>query len=426
MFIDRTKIFIKSGDGGHGHVAFRREKYIPAGGPNGGDGGKGGDIIFEVDSNMLTLLDFRYKRKFIAQNGGGGEACNRSGSDASNLVIKVPAGTIVKDEDTGQIYADLVEIGQREVILKGGNGGKGNQHFATSTRQAPKFAESGTPGFEVNVILELKMIADVGLVGFPNVGKSTILSVVTAAKPKIANYHFTTISPNIGVVGNDFGKSFVLADIPGLIEGAHEGVGLGHEFLRHVERTKLLIHVIDISGIEGRNPIDDFEKINNELHMYSPKLKEKLQVVVANKIDVLFEKEKYEEFKVAIEAKGYKVFPISAVTTEGLKDLFTYVVSKLEEISTAPKPLDFEENESKIYTQDKEELFTIRVEDDTYIIEGRWMQRLVWSTNFSDDESLKYFQRLLKKKGIIDELEKMGINEGDSVKIYDIEFDYIR
>jgi GTP-binding protein len=306
VFIDTAKIYLKSGNGGNGAVAFRREKYVPAGGPNGGDGGKGGSIIFEVDPGMLTLMDFRYKRKYVAENGENGSGANKSGKDGKDLVIKVPPGTIVKDEITGRVIADLTEEGEKNVILKGGKGGKGNQHFATPTRQIPRFAESGNPGVELNTILELKLLADVGLIGYPSVGKSTILSMVTAAKPKIAEYHFTTLSPNLGVVGNDFGTSFVLADIPGLIEGAHEGVGLGHEFLRHIERTKILIHVVDVSGMEGRNPLDDFEKINNELELYSPKLKTKYQVVAANKIDITGSQENFEDFKTEIEKRPKK------------------------------------------------------------------------------------------------------------------------
>ena len=421
MFIDVAKIYIKAGNGGNGHVSFRREKYVPAGGPNGGDGGKGGNIIFEVDQGLLTLMDFRYKRKYIAPDGEAGGASNRTGRDGENLTVKVPAGTIVKDEKTGRILADLTEAGQKEIILKGGHGGKGNQNFATPTRQAPNFAKPGIVGDEVNIILELKLLADVGLIGYPSVGKSTILSMVTAAKPKIADYHFTTLSPNLGVVGNEFGKSFIIADIPGLIEGAHEGIGLGHEFLRHVERTRILVHVVDISGLEGREPIEDFDKINNELELYSPKLKKKYQVVAANKMDIPEAKENYNKFKTEVESRGYEVFPISAATRSGLNELFSFVAGKLTMI-----PIEEELIEEIIeYTEVKEEPFTVRIEGGTYIVEGKWVQKIINSTNFNDHDSLNYFQRSLKNKGLIEELVKMGIKEGDNVKIYDIEFDFV-
>lgn len=422
MFIDQAKIHINAGNGGNGSVSFRREIYVPNGGPNGGDGGKGGDIIFEVDSGMLTLMDFRYKRKYHAQNGENGSGNNKSGKNGDDLVIKVPPGTIVKDESTGRTLADLTENGQRQIVLMGGKGGKGNQHFATPTRQVPRFAESGIVGEEASVILELKLLADVGLIGYPSVGKSTILSVVTSAKPKIADYHFTTLTPNLGVVGKEYGLSFVIADIPGLIEGAHEGVGLGHEFLRHVERTKVLIHVVDISGMEGRDPIEDFDKINKELELYNPKLSKKYQVVAANKIDLPGFEENYKTFKAQINKKGYEVFPISAATKEGLKDLFTLVTRKLNELKDIPE----ETNEQNVeYVIDKEEPFVVRKEGDVFIVEGKWVRKLVGSTNFEDNDSLKYFQRALNKKGVIDELVRLGINEGNLVKIYDIEFDYV-
>lgn len=421
LFIDVAKIYIKAGDGGNGHVSFRREKYVPAGGPNGGDGGKGGNIIFEVDPGLLTLMDFRYKRKYIAPNGEAGGASNRTGKDGEDFVIKVPAGTTVKDEKTGRTLADLTEPGQREVLLKGGHGGKGNQNFATPTRQAPNFAKPGILGDEANVILELKLLADVGLIGYPSVGKSTILSMVTSAKPKIADYHFTTLIPNLGVVGNEFGKSFVIADIPGLIEGAHEGIGLGHEFLRHVERTRVLVHVVDVSGLEGRDPIEDFDKINNELELYSPKLKKKYQVIAANKMDIPEAKENYNKFNIEMKSRGYEVFPISAATRSGLNELFSFVARKL-----ATLPIEKEVIEEVIeYKEEKEEPYTIRVEGDTYIVEGKWVQKIVNSTNFDDHDSLNYFQRSLKNKGVIEALERLGIKEGDNVKIYDIEFEFI-
>jgi GTP-binding protein len=366
-------------------------------------------------------MDFRYKKKYIAQNGEVGGASNRTGKDGEDLVIKVPAGTTVKDEKTGRILADLTEAGQKVIVLKGGHGGKGNQNFATPTRQAPNFAKAGVPGDEANVILELKLLADVGLIGYPSVGKSTILSMITEAKPKIADYHFTTLIPNLGVVGNEFGKSFIIADIPGLIEGAHEGVGLGHEFLRHVERTRVLVHVLDASGIEGRDPIEDFDKINNELELYSPKLKQKYQVVAANKMDIPEAKENYNRLKKELESRGYEVFPISASTRSGLSDLFSFVAGKL-----ATLPIEEEATEEIMeYKEEKEEPFTVRVEGNTYIVEGKWIQRVVNSTNFDDLDSLNYFQRSLRNKGVIEELERMGIKEGDNVKIYDIEFEFV-
>lgn len=422
MFIDQAKIHIKAGNGGNGAVSFRREIYVPNGGPDGGDGGKGGDIVFIVDQGMLTLMDFRYKRKYVAENGVDGSGSNKSGKNGNDMVIKVPPGTVVKDEKTGRILADLTEKDKSVIVLKGGKGGKGNQHFATPTRQVPKFAESGNKGEEADVVLELKMLADVGLIGYPSVGKSSILSVVTSAKPKIADYHFTTLNPNLGVVGNEYGLSFVIADIPGLIEGAHQGVGLGHEFLRHIERTKVLIHVVDISGIEGRDAISDFEKINNELELYSPKLVNKFQVVAANKMDIPGAEEKYSIFKEEIEKRGFKVFPISAATKKGLDQLFKFVAAKLVELKD--EKVDIFESQIEYQTLE-EEPFTVKVEENVYIVEGSWIEKLVNSTNFDDNDSLKYFQRALNKKGVIDELKSQGIKEGDVVKIYDIEFDYI-
>ena len=332
LFIDKARIFVKAGNGGNGAVAFRREKYVPAGGPEGGDGGNGASIIFEVDMGLRTLMDFKYQRKYLAQSGEDGSKGKRAGKNGEDLILKVPAGTIIKDEKTGLIIADLKEEGDRKVVARGGRGGKGNQHFANSVRQAPAFAKSGSDGEERWITLELKMIADVGLLGFPNVGKSTFLSVVTKAKPKIANYHFTTLTPNLGVVQNNFGESFVLADIPGLIEGAAEGVGLGHDFLRHVERTKVLIHIVDISGIEGRDALDDFDKINSELKIYNEKLATRPQVVVANKCDILDDESVFEEFKNTLEERGYKVFKMSAATRQGIDDVINYVSKLLNEV----------------------------------------------------------------------------------------------
>lgn len=424
MFIDRARIHIKAGDGGNGKVSFHREKYIAAGGPDGGDGGKGGDVVLIVDEGLRTLIDFKYKKKYAAEAGENGGAANCSGKGGKELVIKVPPGTLVRDEATGRILADMTKAGQRTVIAKGGKGGKGNQHFATSTRQVPSFAQAGNAGEEFRVGLELKLIADVGLVGFPNAGKSTILSMVTKADPKIADYPFTTLEPNLGVVSLDEGNSFVLADIPGLIEGAHEGVGLGYEFLRHVERTRLLIHVVDVAAVDGRDPVSDFETINEELRQYNPKLAERPQVIAANKVDLPEGQENLERFREAVEAKGYKVFSISAAANKGIRELMFHVSSMLAELpEIALMPEDSEET---VYTAEEEEPFTVRKEGKVYIVEGNWVKKVVGSTNFNVFESIQYFQRSLRSKGVIDALEKLGISEGDTVKIFDIEFEYMK
>ncbi len=424
MFIDSANISIKAGDGGNGIVSFRREKYIAAGGPDGGDGGKGGDVIFFVDENIHTLMDFRYKRKYKAQSGQDGGAVNRFGKGGEDLVIKVPVGTIVKNADTGEVIADLVKPEQSFIIARGGKGGKGNQHFATPTRQVPTFAKSGWTGEEIKVLLELKLLADVGLIGFPNVGKSTILSMVSSAKPKIANYHFTTLEPNLGVVSLGEGNSFTIADIPGLIEGAHEGVGLGHDFLKHIERTKLIIHVIDMAGIEGRNPVEDYYSINKELDQFSKKLSKKPQVIAANKIDIPTANENLEQFKKAVKDEGCKIFPVSAATNKGLKELMFYAASMLAKL---PETVLEDESANKvIYKAQEEELFTISKDESVYVVEGSWVKRLLMSTNFNSYESLQYFQRTLKRRGVIDKLEEMGIEEGDTVRIYDFEFDYMK
>ena len=423
MFIDKAKIFVKAGHGGNGAVSFRREKYVPAGGPDGGDGGRGASVIFEVDNDLRTLMDFKYQRKYVATPGGDGSKKRQAGKNGEDLVLKVPAGTIIRDEATGKIIADLKEEGERAVVARGGRGGKGNQHFANAVRQAPNFAKSGTDGEERWVILELKMIADVGLLGFPNVGKSTFLSVVTAAKPKIANYHFTTLTPNLGVVKTKYGDSFVLADIPGLIEGAAEGVGLGHDFLRHVERTKVLIHIVDISGLEGRNALEDFDAINDELKLYNEKLSTRPQVVVANKIDILEDESVYEEFKNTLEDRGYKVFKMSAATREGIDDVIAYVSQVLkdaEEIELV--------SEEELYVPEldaiEEEGLQVEIEDGVYVVTGKALRRIMYSVNFEDMESIQFFQKAMESQGVFDKLREMGIEDGDTVKIYEIEFEF--
>jgi len=425
MFIDKAKINLKAGKGGDGAVAFRREIYVPAGGPEGGDGGRGGDIVFQVDEGMRTLMDFKYQKNYKAESGESGKKKNMYGKDGEDLILKVPPGTIVREEETGQIIADLTVTNDRVVVARGGKGGKGNSHFKTAVRQAPRFAIAGERGQEFTVTLELKLIADVGLVGFPNVGKSTLLSVVTSAKPKIANYHFTTLTPNLGVVRTKYGDSFVLADIPGLIEGAHEGTGLGHEFLRHVERTKLLIHVLDVAGLEGRDPLDDFEKINQELHLYSEKLVEKVQVVAANKTDILGAEDNFEKLKSVLNERGIEVFPVSAATSQGLDNLLNYVTLKLKELEQIEKETVVEEQKVFKYeeTQDKHH-YTVVKEDDVYVVEGKFIERLINSTNFDDLDSLSYFQKILRSRGVIDKLKELGVSEGDLIRMYNIEFEY--
>ena len=425
MLADTAQIYVEAGNGGNGLVSFHREKYVAAGGPDGGDGGHGGDVIFVVDEKLSTLMDFRYRRHYKAQNGEDGKAAKSSGKNGQDLFVKVPVGTIIKDAESGRIIADLKQIGQQFVVAKGGNGGWGNCHFATATRQIPRFAKSGTEGERRDIIMELKLLADVGLVGFPNVGKSTLLSVVSDARPKIANYHFTTLEPNLGVVDMGVGRSFVMADIPGIIEGASEGIGLGHEFLRHVERTRLLIHVVDASGIEGRNPIEDFDLINKEIEMYNPTLASRTQIVAANKRDLVYDASIYDSFCAEMEQRGYKVFQISAATNSGVSELMNYVASILDDIPV-PVLFDEDEDEVQVISYEDEAPFTCRVEDGVYIVEGRWLKRLLGSTNFEDNESLQYFQNALRKKGVIKALEKLGISEGDPVQMYEVEFDYIK
>lgn len=424
MFIDKARIFVKAGNGGNGSVAFRKEKYVPAGGPDGGDGGRGASIIFEVDLGLRTLMDFKYQRKYVAESGGDGSKKKKAGKNGEDLILKVPAGTIIRDEATGLIIADLKEEGDRAVVVKGGRGGKGNQHFANAVRQAPAFAKSGTDGEERWVILELKMIADVGLLGFPNVGKSTFLSVVTKAKPKIANYHFTTLTPNLGVVQTKFGDSFVLADIPGLIEGAAEGVGLGHDFLRHVERTKVLIHIVDITGHEGRNALEDFDKINVELSLYNERLSHRPQVVVANKIDILEDESVYEEFKEELEGRGYKVFKMSAATRQGIDDVINYVSQLLKEVEDVELVTEEEMYRPELDESNEDEGLTVEIEDGIYVVKGKSLRRIMYSVNFEDMESIQYFQKAMESEGVFDKLRDMGIEDGDTVKIYEIEFEF--
>ncbi|MGI5970684.1 MAG: GTPase ObgE [Oscillospiraceae bacterium] len=424
MFIDTAKITLKAGDGGNGAVSFHREKYVAAGGPDGGDGGDGGSIILIPDDNISTLMDFRYRRKYTAQNGANGSGSRCKGKKGQDLVLRVPRGTIVRDAATNEIIVDMSSV-ESFVIAKGGRGGWGNQHFATPTRQVPRFAKAGLPGVSREIILELKLLADVGLLGFPNVGKSTLLSVVTRADPKIANYHFTTLSPNLGVVPRPDGKSFVIADIPGIIEGAAEGAGLGHDFLRHIDRCRLLIHMVDISGSEGRDPVNDFETINDELYRYSSELSERPQIVAANKCDILREgDETAENFRGYIKRLGLPYFEISAATHMGVEALMNAVSEKLSELPPVKiyEPEYIERFEEPEYGAE----IKIEVYDDVYTVDAPWLARIMANVNFSDYESRMYFDRVLRKAGVFDKLEEAGINEGDTVSIYDLEFEYRR
>lgn len=423
MFIDKVKIKIKAGDGGNGAVAFHREKYVAAGGPDGGDGGRGGSVIFVADTNLSTLVDFKFRKRYVAENGNNGEGKRCSGKSAPDLVIRVPKGTVVREVKSGRIMADL-STDEQVIVARGGNGGWGNSHFATPTRQTPRFAKPGLPGEEYNVELELKLLADVGLAGFPNVGKSTLLSVVSAAKPEIANYHFTTLTPVLGVVRVEEGKSFVMADIPGLIEGASEGVGLGHEFLRHVERCRLIVHVVDVSGIEGRDPIEDFKAINSELDKFNIELSSRPQIVAANKCD-LADDDQLERFREFAEGEGYAVFPISAATRQGIDPLI-YAVSNLLDTLPPIKRYEVEAPPASETGKLDRNAFTITVEDDVYIVDADWLMPTLGLVDMDDYESLQYFQRVLRSSGIIDKLEEMGINEGDTVSILNFEFEYIR
>lgn len=422
MFTDYTKIIIKSGDGGNGAATFRREKYVAAGGPDGGDGGKGGDIYFQVDKDKNTLIDFRYNKKFKAENGENGSGSHCNGKYGKDLYIKVPIGTIVKDVETGKVVADLSNPGQTELILKGGRGGRGNSHFATATRQAPRFSEDGEKGEEKEIILELKLLADVGLLGFPNVGKSTFLSVVTEARPKIANYHFTTLEPNLGVVKTKNGDGFVIADIPGIIEGASEGVGLGIQFLRHVERTRLLLHFLDVSGQEGRNPVEDFNTINEELKKYSEKLSNRKQIIVANKIDAMQDEDLLKEVEELAKKEKLKLFKISAATKQGIEELIDYVT---EELKNLPKEDLIEIEDKVVYTlEDKKDEWSIKEENGVFIVSGRAVQRLMGRVNIEDNESMYYLQKCLKNMGIDEKLKEMGVCEGDTVILDDWELEW--
>ncbi len=427
MFTDQVKIFIKSGRGGDGHVSFRHEKYVPAGGPDGGDGGKGGDIVFEVDEGLNTLSDYRHKKKFVAQNGqpGGSKKCH--GADGEDLILKVPEGTLIKEAGSGKVIADMSGDNRREVILRGGRGGQGNMHYATATMQAPKYAQPGQDGAELWVTLELKVIADVGLVGFPNAGKSTLLSRVSNARPEIAGYPFTTLHPYLGVVDLDDGGGFIMADIPGLIEGASEGVGLGYDFLRHIERTRLLVHVLDAAGTEGRDPLNDFAVINEELRRYNPELLEKPMIVAANKIDAIYEGEDdpVKRIKDALEPEGYPVYPISAVTGQGVKELIYAIAAALKEINKAP--ITYEQEYFVDYGSDKDLPFTMTVNDDgEYVVEGKRIDKMLGYTNLDTEKGMQFFQNFLKDNGIIEELEKAGIQDGDTVRMGDLSFDYYK
>ena len=428
MFADRARIILRSGKGGDGHVSFRRELYVPDGGPDGGDGGRGGDIIFEVDEGLNTLIDFRHRRKFSAKDGqpGGKRRCH--GADGADLVLKVPPGTVIKEAQSGQVVADMSGDNKRQVILKGGRGGNGNMHYATSTMQAPKYAQPGQDAKELEVFLELKMIADVGLIGFPNVGKSTFLSRVTNANPKIANYHFTTLSPNLGVVDLE-GGGFVLADIPGLIEGAAQGAGLGHEFLRHIERTKVMIHIVDAASVEGRDPVEDIRKINHELREYDESLAGRPQVIAANKIDAVLEGEDpVGRLREVFEPEGIRVFPISAVSGEGVKELLYYVKELLSQLPEETLIFRQEYNPEEHFSGETLP-FTVtksQEEADTYLVEGPRIEKMLGYTNLESEKGFQFFQNFLKDQGILEQLEELGIQDGDTVRIYGLQFDYYK
>ncbi len=429
MFADRAKIYVRSGKGGDGHVSFRREKYIPNGGPDGGDGGNGGSVIFEIDEGLNTLTDFRHIRKYCAKDGEPGGKRNCRGKNGTDIVIKVPEGTVLKEEESGQIIADMSGENRRMVLLTGGRGGNGNQHYATSTMQAPKYAQPGQPSKELNILMELKCIADVGLVGFPNVGKSTLLSRVTNARPKIANYHFTTLNPHLGVVDME-GGGFVIADIPGLIEGASEGVGLGHEFLRHIERTRVIIHMVDVAGTEGRDPIEDIYAINKELAAYNEEIAKRPQVIAANKTDAIYDdgiNDPVKRLKAEFEPKGIQVYPISAVSGQGLNELLFAVKGMLEEINEPPIVFEAEIVPDEILRYSNEPFsVTYDEAEDEYVVEGPRIEKMLGYTNLDSEKGFVFFQKFLKENEILDQLEKLGIKEGDTVRMYGLKFDYYK
>lgn len=430
MFADRAKIYVKSGKGGDGHVSFRREKYVPNGGPDGGDGGNGGSVYFVVDEGLNTLTDFRHIRKYCAKNGEEGGKRNCAGKNGEDIIIKVPEGTVIKEAESGKVIADMSGENRKFMILKGGKGGNGNQHYATSTMQAPKYAQPGQPAQELELLLELKVIADVGLVGFPNVGKSTFLSKVTNARPKIANYHFTTLNPNLGVVDLDDAKGFVIADIPGLIEGASEGIGLGHEFLRHIERTKLIVHILDAASTEGRDPVEDIYAINKELEAYNPEIAGRPQIIVANKIDMIYagaEEDPVARIKAEFEPKGIPVYAISAISGQGLRELLYDISNRLSQLDS--KPIIFEQEFFPEYHFDTEnEPFTVEydAEEDEYVVEGPRIEKMLSYTNLESEKGFKFFQDFLRENGILKQLEELGIEEGSTVRMYGLSFDYYK
>ncbi|MBD5497923.1 MAG: GTPase ObgE [Lachnospiraceae bacterium] len=428
MFADRAAIYVKSGKGGDGHVSFRREKYVPNGGPDGGDGGHGGDVIFVVDEGLNTLTDYRHIRKYQAQSGENGGKKNCRGKDGEDIILKVPAGTVIKEAESGKVITDMSGDNKRIVLLKGGRGGNGNQHYATSTMQAPKYAQPGQPAKELSLILELKVIADVGLVGFPNVGKSTFLARVTNARPKIANYHFTTLNPNLGVVDMEDGNGFVIADIPGLIEGASEGIGLGHEFLRHIERTKVMIHMVDAAGSEGRDPIADIYAIDKELEAYNPEIAAKPQVIAANKVDLIYEGENeiISKLKAEFEPKGITVYPISAVSGSGVRELLYHVKNMLEALDDTPVIFEQEFFPEQMVFEDEPYTVTYNEENNEYVVEGPRIEKMLGYTNLESEKGFTFFQNFLKQTGILDELEALGIQEGDTVRMYGLAFDYYK
>ena len=430
MFADRARIFVRSGKGGDGHVSFRREKYVPAGGPDGGDGGRGGDVIFEVDEGLNTLIDFRNVRKYKSEDGEPGGKKNCRGKDGQDIIIKVPQGTVIKEAESDKVIVDMSGDNRRVVLLQGGKGGNGNQHYATSTMQAPKYAQPGQPAKELELLLELKVIADVGLVGFPNVGKSTFLSRVTNARPKIANYHFTTLNPNLGVVDLEGTKGFVIADIPGLIEGASEGVGLGHEFLRHIERTKVIIHIVDAAGTEGRDPISDIYAINKELEAYNPDIAKRPQVIAANKIDAIYDLENnpVDAIRKEFEPKGIAVYPISAVSGQGVKELLYHVNEMLEEIHEDLTVFEQEYFPELAVFNNSDEPYTVCYdeEEDEYVVEGPRIEKMLGYTNLDSEKGFTFFQNFLKETGILEQLEDLGIKDGDTVRMYGLSFDYYK